>query len=404
MLYKEESKAALAASKPAWRGLWLLVLGIILMAANLRAPITAVGPVVKEIRLDTGLSNTLTGLLTTLPLLAFALISPFASRLARRFGMERTLLAGLMVLAAGIILRTLPTTLTLFGGTALVGMGIAICNVLLPGYVKREFPQKAGLMTGLFIVSMGTGAALGAGLSNPLAQGVGLGWRGMLACWAILALVAGLVWLPRLRFRHQPAAVSPGLPGGRLWHSRLAWQITLFMGLQSLVFYVVVAWLPQMLNQWGLDNTTAGWMLSLFQFVGLPASFIMPVLAGRSANQRGLVVITAVSLAGGFGGLLVLNTTLLPLWILLTGFGSGAAISLALTFFVLRSHNPQQTAELSGMAQSVGYLLAASGPTLFGFIHDQTQGWTLPLLLLVVFSLLLLPTGLKAGSRGYVTE
>jgi CP family cyanate transporter-like MFS transporter len=407
MLYKAESHPISGAGKPDRSGLWLLILGIILVASTLRAPITAVGPVVKAIRLDTGLSNTLTGLLTTLPLLAFAFISPFASRLARRFGMERTLMGGLIVLTAGIILRTLPLTLTLFGGTALVGMGIAICNVLLPGFVKREFPLRVGLMTGLFITSMGVGASLGAGLSNPLAQGLDLGWRGMLACWAVLPVVAGVVWLPRLGYRPQPVAVGPvgpDLPGSRLWHSGLAWQITLFMGLQSLIFYVIVAWLPEMLNQWGLDTTTAGWMLSLFQFVGLPASFIMPVLAGRSANQRWLVIITAGSMVVGFSGLLLLNTALLPLWILLTGFGSGAAISLALTFFVLRSHSPQQTAEISGMAQSIGYLLAATGPTLFGFIHDLTQGWTIPLLMLIIFSVLLFPTGLRAGSPGFVTK
>lgn len=401
-------KGAVEATSPyrpvAQTGGWLLILGIVLIASNLRAPITAVGPVVKEIRQDTGLSNTLTGLLTTLPLLAFALISPFAPRLARRFGMEQTLLLGLVVLGSGILLRTIPNEILLFGGTALVGMGIAIGNVLLPGFVKGEFPQQAGLMTGVFITCMGVGAAGGAGLSNPLSQGAGFGWRGMLAAWAILTAIAIVVWLPRLRYHHRPAGSGKASLGGKLWRSGLAWQITLFMGMQSLVFYAIVAWLPEMLISWGLDNTTAGLMLSLYQLVGLPASFVMPVLAGRGADQRWLVIITVVSMVAGFSGLLLLNTFLLPLWILLAGFASGATISLALTFFVVRSHNPQQAAELSGMAQSIGYLLAATGPTLFGFIHDVTGGWSLPLLLLVIFAATLIVTGLRAASPGYVSE
>jgi CP family cyanate transporter-like MFS transporter len=391
-------------------GPWLLVLGIVLIASNLRAPITSVGPVVKNIRLDTGLSNTLTGLLTTLPLVSFALVSPFAPRLAHRFGMEKTLLGGLVVLGVGVVLRAVPNEIVLFGGTALVGMGIAIGNVLLPGFVKREFPRQAGIMTGVFIVCMGVGAALGSGLSIPLAEV--FGWRGMLAGWAILSVIAILIWLPSLKFS-APVARPRGknstndrsvAPVGKLWRSWLAWQITLFMGLQSLIFYVMVAWLPEILNQWGLDTGAAGWLLSLFQFVGLPASFVMPVLAGRGPNQRRLVIITALAMLIGYCGMLFFNTTLLAVWILLTGFGSGATIGLALTFFVLRAHNPHQTAALSGMAQSVGYLLAAIGPTLFGFLHDQTGGWDIPLILLIVFTVLFLLVGLGAGSPGYVSE
>lgn len=393
---------------------WLLVLGIVLIASNLRAPITAVGPVVKNIRQDTGLSNTLTGLLTTLPLLAFALVSPFAPRLARRFGVEKTLLGGLVVLGVGVVVRIIPSETILFGGTALAGMGIAIANVLLPGFVKREFPRQAGVLTGVFIVCMGFGAALGAGLSNPLAGA--LGWRGMLAGWSVLVVAALLVWLPNLKVSNQSSdqlnhqlggqteVVAPVEAVGKLWRSGLAWQITLFMGFQSLVFYVIVAWLPGMLSDWGLDTVTAGLMLSLFQLVGLPASFVMPVLAGRSRSQVWLVVITFLTMFTGYMGMLFLNTTLLPVWILLSGFGSGATISLALTFFGLRSHNIHQTAELSGMAQSVGYLMAAVGPTLVGFIHDQTGGWQAPLVLLVVAALLVLGFGWRAGRPGFVSE
>ncbi len=385
---------------------WLLVAGVVLIASNLRAPITAVGPLVREIRTDTGLSNTLTGMLTTLPLLAFALISPFASRLGRRFGMQQALLMGLIALAAGIIVRSLPSLVTLFAGTALLGMAIAICNVLLPSFIKQEFPHKVGVMTGLFLFCMAGGAAGGAGLSIPLGRSLNMDWRGVLAVWAILCGLAVVVWLPQVRWGllsgSDSGAKAPAATG-RLRSSRLAWLATLFMGLQSFNFYVVVAWLPEILIDWGVDNASAGFMVSLFQLSGLPAAFIIPVLASRSPNQQRIVVFSVALLLAGFSGLFIANTLLLPLWIAMLGFGASSTFSLALTFFVLRTHNALQAAELSGMGQSIGYLLAATGPTLFGLLHDLTHGWTVPLLLMIVVTLLLLLIGLRVGKNGYVT-
>lgn len=383
-------------------GMWVLILGIIFAAANLRAPLTSAGPIIETIRRDMGMSNTAAGMLTTLPLLAFALFSPFAPKIARRFGLEYTLFGALILLGAGIMLRSVPFIQTLFIGTALLGTAIAICNVLLPGLIKREFSNKVGIMTGVYSVSMNMWAAIASGISIPITQELGFGWRGALVCWVLLSIVSIIFWIPRLRLHHQPA-VSPN-KGRSLWHSRLAWKVALFMGLQSTVFYVVITWLPAILHQQGISQSEAGWLLSLTQLASLPATFIVPVLAGRSSNQRGLVGFITSFLLLGYIGLLSEATSLAPLYVIMIGVAVGAAFGLATMFFVLRTHNAHQAAELSGMAQSVGYLLAAIGPTLFGFIHDVTHSWTIPLIILVAGAILLFIVGMEAGSPNYVTD
>ncbi|MCI1692860.1 CynX/NimT family MFS transporter [Aneurinibacillus aneurinilyticus] len=385
-------------------GLWLLILGIVLVASNLRAPLTSVGPLIGVIRDDTGISNALAGMLTTFPLLAFALLSPFAPKIARKFGMEMTLLVSLLVLTAGILLRSVPVVGALFWGTALLGMAIAMGNVLLPSMIKQEFPKKMGLMTGVYSVSMNLWAAIASGISIPLAQGIGFGWRGSLLFWALLSAVSLLVWLPQLRYRHQRSAAAQGTvaPAANLWRSRIAWQVTMFMGLQSLCFYVIIAWLPEILRQQGVGSSSAGWMLSLMQFVSLPATFIMPMLASRSSNQRMLVGITSALLLTGYIGLLGGSILFMPLWIILIGIATGSCFSLAVMFFALRTRSVHEAAELSGMAQSIGYLLAAVGPTLFGFIHDATHGWNVSLIMLSIVAVLLFIFGFGAGSSRYV--
>src|SRR5918995_1155895 len=232
---------------------FLLVLGIVLLAANLRPALTGVPPLIGQIRADTGISNGVAGLLTTLPLLAFGLLSPIAPRVARLFGMERVLLASLLVLVAGILLRWAGAVEALFLGTVVLGAAIAVANVLLPGLVKREFPEHAGLMTSVYSTSLGISAALAAGVSVPLAQLAGIGWRGALAGWAPPPPLAGVAWLPQLGRNDRPAEPSArNSPVVRdLWRSPLAWQVTLFMGLQSLSYYVTLTWLPEILQAEG---------------------------------------------------------------------------------------------------------------------------------------------------------
>src|SRR5829696_5847112 len=378
-----------ASGRPRFRSV-LFVLGILLLAANLRPALTSVAPLIGQIRADTGISNGAAGLLTTLPLLAFALLSPVAPRVARRFGLEGVLLASLLVLAAGILLRLAGTVAALFLGTAILGAAIAFGNVLLPGLVKREFPERAGLMTSVYTTSLGICAALAAGVSVPLAKLDGIGWRGALAVWALPAVLACVAWLPQLGRKDLPARQSgSNSPSIRdLWRSPLAWQVTLFMGLQSLAYYVTLTWLPEILQSEGMGAARAGWMLGLSQAVAIVTMFLAPVIAERRPSQRGVVVVA--------------GSTASTLWVVLLGLGQGASFSLALTFFALRAPDPGHAAALSGMAQSVGYLLAAGGPFLFGVLRDATGSWEVPLALLLAVTVCLLIAGIGASRDAHV--
>ena len=382
----------------------LLVVGIVLLAVNLRPALTGLTPLIGQIRADTGISYGVAGLLTTLPLLAMGLLSPIASLLAHRFGMERLLLASMLVLAAGILLRSAGAVTALFLGTAVLGAAIAIGNVLLPGLVKREFPERVGLMTSTYSTALAVSAAIAAGASFPLANQVGIGWRASLGSWALLALVAAVAWLPQMRSA-RPTNASPANSQGvnGPWRSALAWQVTLFMGLQSLGYYVVLTWLPEILQEEaGISASLAGWMLALAQAVGIASIFLAPVLAGMRPSQHGVVVVAVALTGAGALGLLVAAETATALWVVLLGLGQGACFSLALTFFALRAPDSEHAAALSGMAQTVGYLLAAVGPFLFGLLRDTTHAWTVPLALLFAVAACLLLTGLGAARDAHV--
>jgi len=276
--------------------------------------------------------------------------------------------------------------------------------VLLPGLVKREFPEHAGLMTSVYSTSLGISAALAAGVSVPLAQLAGIGWRGALAVWALPALLAGVAWLPQLGRSDHPAdpAARSSPEVSDLWRSPLAWQVTLFMGLQSLSYYVTLTWLPEILQAEGMGAARAGWMLGLSQAAAIVTMFVAPMIAARRPSQRGVVGV-AVGMSGvGALGLLVAGSTVSTLWVVLLGFGQGAAFSLALTFFALRAPDPGHAAALSGMAQSVGYLLAAGGPFLFGVLRDVTGTWRVPLALLLTVTICLLIAGIGAARDAHV--
>lgn len=385
----------------------LLIIGIILVGANLRAPLTSVGPLVSSIRDSLGISNTLAGTITTVPLLAFAFLSPVVPKLARRFGMEFTIFVSLILLTIGIGIRSFGGIETLFIGTILIGLSIAIGNVLLPSLVKHNFAQNMGVMTGVYAVSMNLCGALGSGIIIPISSFSSLGWSGALGCWGILSLLTIFFWLPQLRNRHKsikPVQTAQKVKPINLWRSKLAWNVTLFMGLQSFIFYTVITWMPEILEQKGLNTHDAGWMLSLMQLAVIPITFIVPILAGRLQSQRLLVVVPAVLFVIGFFGILYENTLLIPLWIIMIGIGAGFVFSLAMMFFSLRTQSTNEAAELSGMAQSLGYLLSAVGPVLFGWLHDITHSWTTPLFILVLISVLIFIAGMGAGKNAYVTS
>ena len=382
----------------------LLVVCIVLLAANMRSALTSVAPLIGQIRMDTGISNGVAGLLLTLPLLAFGVLSPVVPQLARRFGMERMMFASLLLLAAGIVVRSAGTVAVLFLGTAVLGAAIVVGNVLLPALVKREFPQRVGFMTSIYTTALGISGALAAGVSVPLAQVTGMGWRGSLALWALPALIAAVAWLPHLRRSDQPenASTQTSQGGSSMWRSALAWQVTLFMGLQSLVYYVTLTWLPEILREDGMDATRAGWMHALSQAVAIVTMFVAPVIASRRPSQQGVVAVAVSLSCAGTLGLLVAGSTASVLWVVLLGLGQGACFSLALTFFALRAPDSQHAATLSGMAQTFGYLLAAAGPFLFGVLRDATNAWTVPLALLLAITVCLLIAGLGAGRDAYV--
>ncbi|NMH98125.1 MFS transporter [Pseudonocardia sp. K10HN5] len=373
---------------------WWVGVAIFLVACNLRPAVVAVSPLLEQIRAAAGLSATAAGVLTALPVLCFGLLAPFAPRLARRFGIERSLLAALVILCAGFALRLIASPVALFAGTVLVGGAIAIGNVLLPGLIKRDFAHRAGLMTGLYTMAISAGGALAAGVTVPVARAAGLDWRGALGLWGLFAAAALLVWLTQLR--RDDHRITTGGSATGLWRDPLAWQVTVFMGLQSLSFYAAVAWLPTLFVERGADPSTAGWMLALASFVGIASSLLTPMLADRMRRQSGLVLaVTAVTAAGLVGVITVPGAEWVSMAVL--GLGQGAAISVALTLIVLRAPDGAHASQLSGMAQSVGYVVAAAGPFAVGALHDLTGAWTVPL---VVLALLLVPQGAVGAAAG----
>lgn len=376
----------------------LLIVGILCVAINLRPALAGVGPLVTLIREDTGLSNSMLGLLTSLPLIAFGIISMLTPLFTRRFGVSGTIAGALLLLAIGIGVRSLPSLFSLYLGTALFGVAIALGNVLLPSLVKRNFPHKSGKITSLYSSMLGVGAALAAGVSLPLAIDLDLGWRGSLAVWALLAIAGFLVWLPqirRIRKSNQRRSFRTAIKN--LGRSALAWKVALFMGLQSFAFYVVLAWLPDILQSRGFDSVYAGWMLSVSQATGVLGSLLIPVIAGKRPDQRAVVVLLIALEVLSIIGLMLPGVGLVPLWSALIGFALGGSFGLSLLFIVLRADDPEVATELSGMAQSVGYFIAAIGPIIFGAIFDLTGTWIYPLALLFALAFLKLYFGLGAG-------
>ena len=384
----------------------LVLVGLLLVAGNLRAGITTVGPVLADIEHDLGLTSAAASVLVSLPLLAFAVVSPFAPRLARPVGLEWALGLGLIGLAVGLVLRSLPGLALLWGGTALIGVAIAILNVVLPALVKRDFPTRIGQITGSYSAVQSLFAALAAGVAVPVAGMSALGWRLPLGMWAVLAVVALAVLAPQLR-RHTVVARSQDdvsvtahdLDGARWrspWRSALGWQVTAFMGMQSVAFYVFITWLPSIETAAGVSAGEAGLhqlFLNGFGIVGsIGCSFLIP----RFRDQRLLAMIAPALIIVSAGGILI-APQLSGIWTSVTGVAGGASIVLALSFFGLRTSHHSQAAALSGMAQTVGYSFAAAGPIAAGALHDATGSWTPALAVVIVLQALLVVVGAFAG-------
>jgi CP family cyanate transporter-like MFS transporter len=352
-------------------GRFLLGASLVLIAFNLRPVFSSASALLPEIRSGLGLTAFGTSILTTLPVVCMGLFSPLAPRLAQRLGTERVLLGVILLLALGTALRGISSISLLFFGTALTGACIAIGNVLLPGVVKRDFPDKAALMTGCYTMALCAGAASAAGLTLPIEHSLGGSLGGALAAWALPALVVGLLWLPQV-IGSGTQARRTGFRVMGLWTDAVAWQVTLFMGLQSALAYCVFGWLVPILRERGLDGVTAGAIVSVSVMVQAASCLVAPHIAVRGEDQRAINVILCAVAVTALLGLLFAPLWTVWFWAVLQGIGQGGLIAVALTVIVLRSPDPHVAAHLSGMAQFIGYLLAAIGPLVVGMIH----GWT----------------------------
>lgn len=387
----------------------ILAASLALIAFSLRTPITSVGPILLEAAKATRLSPAGASLLTTLPSLCFGLFGPLAPMLARRVGSERALLWLLVLLTTGTALRVVPVWQTLYLGQVVACFSIGLMNVLLPGVVKRDFPEHVALMTGLYSAAMCAGAAAAAAVTAPAANAIGglLGdaranaWAWALALWAVPAALAMLVWSTQL----PPAEAQAGKTRRSvraLWRDPLAWQITLFMGTQSSLAYIVFGWLPTVLRMRGMSAVDAGLMLSLSVITQAAASLSLPFLLARLRDQRA-VNVAALALAGAS----LLGCFFAPLstmwgWALLLGVAQGSSFTLALTVIGLRSRDSDVAARLSSMAQGIGYLLASSGPFIAGsLLHATGSLHSLAVLCLAVCAVSAW-FGYAAGGRRYV--
>ncbi len=388
----------------------LTTVATVAVALNLRPAVVAVSPLLDTIRDETGLSAPMAGLLTTLPLICFGIFSPVAPRLARRIGLEWAVGASLVLLVLGILLRLVTPVTALYAGSLIAGAGIAIGNVLMPAFVKREFHEHPSGILGVYTAALNVGAAAAAGLTVPIGAALALAWRPALAFWVVLAGLGFALWLPillrgrrlaaarpELRAADQELAAAEDIRGFVLLRSPVARQVTAYLALQSFQFYSYAAWLPTLLGDEGISPNTAGYMLMVTNLTGAAGALILPSFIKRLRTQRLPVVGVTSFYLVSLLGLVVAPAAGAWAWVCLYGVAQGTGFSLALTLMVLRSPDTAVAARLSGVAQLIGYLVAATGPVLLGYVHDLTGGWDWPLVVLLVLLAPMLWVGLGAG-------
>lgn len=373
---------------------------VILTAVNLRPALTSIGPLIGEICKATGITLSAAGFLNSLPLLAFAVFAPLGG-LTRRFGLERMMAVAFALLIAGLLIRSIGSVTALFGGTICLAAGIAVGNVLVPGIIKRDFPTRVHSMTMLYAMTLGITAAVASGVTVPLSHHLEGGWRTALSIWVLPALLAALAWAP-LAIRKQQVTSSP-VTETPLHRSPVAWFVTAFMGLQSLFAYVIVGWFPVILQSHGYSPFQAGGVMTVFQLVALTVSLTIPYILRRGKDQSQIAVSASLIMVISVLGFIV-YPQFVYLWIILMGLGCGSCLMLALSFIGLRSANHHEAASLSIMSQSLGYLLAAVGPIMFGIIHDLVGGWNSSLITLMVIGLIQALFGFLAGKERTVFQ
>ncbi|MEG5267224.1 CynX/NimT family MFS transporter [Pseudomonas sp. JDS28PS106] len=389
-------------SQPIINRPWLLLLGLglVLVALNLRPALSSIAPLLNQVSESLDMSAAQAGLLTTLPVLCLGLFAPLAPILARRFGSERVVLAILLTLAAGLALRSSFGEPGLFVGSLLAGASIGVIGVLLPGIVKRDFPKHAGAMTGVYTMALCLGAAIAAGATVPLTHYFDDSWQLGMGFWLIPALIAALVWFPQARSAHGTNRAVYRVKG--LLRDRRAWQVTLYMGLQSSLSYIVFGWLPSILIGRGLTPTQAGLLLSGSIIVQVISALATPWFATRGKDQRLPILLMMILTLTGLFGCLYAPLQGLWAWAILLGLGQGGAFSLALALIVLRSRDSHVAANLSSMAQGVGYTIASMGPFAVGVVHDMTGSWDAIGWIFAVLGLGAITVGMGAGRARYV--
>lgn len=400
-----------AAVSPVRGGLLVLV-GMLLVALNLRAAVTSLGALLDEIRVGLGLSGTMAGLVTTLPTIAFAGLGALTPWLVRRWAAPRVLVLAMVALTAGQVLRAVTGSAAVFVLTSALALaGIAVANILLPMLVKQHFPHRTGLVTGAYTMALTVGTTVAAASAVPVAHAFG-SWRAGLGVWAGLAALAVVPWVPlALRARAArraadrtatpavvaaPARVRPG-------RTRLGWAMAVYFGAQSLSGYAIMGWLAQLFRDAGYRPEAAGLLLAGVTALGVPVALTMPALAGRLATLRPLVLsLTAFSTAA-YVGLALAPRGLAPLWVLLLALGQGA-FPLILTTIGLRARTAEGTVALSAFAQSTGYVIAALGPLLVGILYEATGGWTAPLGFLLVALAVQTTAGMVIARPRYIED
>ncbi|WP_248958875.1 CynX/NimT family MFS transporter [Sphaerisporangium perillae] len=389
---------------PAMPLTWLVTLGIVLAALNLRTAVTSVGPVLDQVTGALGMSGVVAGLLTTLPVLCFAVFGAATPALARRTGEHRLLLGALLLLGAGLLLRVMIDSSAVFLAASVLALsGGAIGNVLIPALIKRHFPHRTGTMTTLYATALAVGTMLAAAATVPIERAADGNWHVALGVWAALAAVAAIPWLALSRSEPERDSGREDAGPRALVRSRLAWAIAGYFGTQSLIAYVMFGWLPQLLQDKGYTSGEAGLSMAVFSALGIPVSLAVPAIAARVRDQRPMVAGLALLYVAGFTGMLVGPAATLWIWVLVVGVGMGS-FPLALTMFALRTRTAEVTSALSAFAQSTGYLIAGAGPLVVGVLYSATGGWTLPFVLLFAVIVAQVLTGWYAAGDRYLED
>lgn len=399
-----------------------LAVGLLLIAFNLRIGVASVGPVLSSIESGLDISPSMASLLTTIPVFAFGAFAFLTPALTRRIGLHRLLGASMALVAIGIGLRLIASPIALFGGTVLVGAAIAVANVCLPAAIKQDFGHRVGLMMGLYSTSLFIGAAVASGLTVPLASAFAGSWREALGFWLVPAVVAFAVWIPHTLINPKRVPVARGEADtdadadadaiieprdeprfARLFRDPVAWAVTGFMGLQSLSYYAALTWIPSILYDAGTTVHDAGLLLAYSSLPGIVAALTVPLAISRMRPHWLPVALSAALCAAAFAGLIVAPSGGFAwIWMTALGLGQGAAISLSLTYIVLRSPDAQHTAHVSTMAQGVGYLVAGFGPLALGALHSLTDSWAIPIIALIAILIPQVVTGIAASRERHV--